>query len=114
MTNGTTLPHERLIAFQVARKLLLAVRDAGIRDGKLRDQAMRAAKGACLNIAEAAGRQSGPDKARVYAIARGAASEAAAALDIAALVGDCDQDRARVGASIARRLYALLTGLIRA
>jgi four helix bundle protein len=114
MTNWTTLPHEKLIAFQVARELLLSVRDAGIRDPKLRDQALRAAKSACLNIAEAAGRQSGPDKARVYAIARGEASEAAAALDIAAVVGDCGQESAVVGGALARRLYALLTGLIRA
>ncbi len=41
MTNWTTLPHERLIAFQVARKLLLAVSEAKISDPKLRDQALQ-------------------------------------------------------------------------
>jgi hypothetical protein len=35
VTNWTTLPHERLIAFQVARKLLLAVSEAKISDPKL-------------------------------------------------------------------------------
>jgi hypothetical protein len=69
MTNWTTLPHERLIAFQVARKLLLAVSEAKISDPKLRDQALRAAKSTCLNIAEAVGRVGEADKARVFAIA---------------------------------------------
>jgi four helix bundle protein len=44
-----------------------------------RDQAMRAAQSACMNIAEAAGRFGGPDKARIFAIARGEACEVAAA-----------------------------------
>ena len=79
----------------------------------LRDQATRAAKSAALNVAEAASRVSPRDRARVFAIARGEASEAAAAVDLAALIGAVDP---RVGANIetlARRLYALLTGLCR-
>ena len=112
MTNWTTLPHENLIAYQVARELLVLVRDAKIRDCSLRDQALRAAKSACLNIAEASGRESPADKARVYAIARGEACEAAAALDIAALAGDCAEEPARIAGPISRRLYALLSGLV--
>ena len=51
MPNETTgLLHEKLIAWQVACQLLRVVREAGIRDVKLRDQAMRAAQSACLNI----------------------------------------------------------------
>ena len=113
MTNWTTLPHERLIAYQVARELLVIVRDAKISDGKLRDQALRAAKSACLNIAEASGRQGAADKARVYAIARGEACEAAAALDIGSAGGECNAESARLGGALALRLYALLSGLIR-
>ena len=33
MTNWTTLPHEKLIAYQVARDLLVAVREACISEG---------------------------------------------------------------------------------
>jgi len=113
MTNWTTLPYQTLTAYQVARELLIAVRDANISEAKLRDQAMRAAKSACLNIAEAVGRYGAADKARVYAIARGEACEAAAALDIAFAAGECTEDAARAGAAIGRRLYALRTGLIR-
>ena len=114
MTNWTTLPHEKLIAYQVARELLLLICNSHIADPKLRDQGLRAAKSACLNIAEAAGRYAAADKARVYAIARGEAYEAAAALDIGCAAGDCSAEAAQASGALARRLYALLTGLIRA
>jgi four helix bundle protein len=107
------MPYEELIAFQVARELLRAVHGAQIADPKLRDQALRAAKSACLNIAEATGRGTTADQKRVYAIARGEASEAAAALDIAADVHECDAEKAAAGKLAARRLYALLGGLLR-
>jgi four helix bundle protein len=112
MTNWTTLPHETLAAYQVARELLVTVKRAEIADLKLRDQALRAAKSVCLNIAEATGR-TGADQKRVFLIARGEASETIAALRIAGLCGDCDVDSARVGAALGRRVYVLLSGLIR-
>src|SRR5260370_9980708 len=87
MTNFSNLPHERLYAYQEARKRWLCVCEARIADGKLRDQAMRAAQSICLNIAEGAGRSGPADKARVYAIARGETCEVVAALEIALLTG---------------------------
>src|SRR5512140_2878276 len=99
MTNFYQLPHERLNAYQEARKLLECVRDAEISDGKLRDQAIRAATSVCLNIAEAVGRTGLADRARVFAIALAA--------------GRCRTDLAEAGATHARAAYALLTGLIR-
>jgi len=107
------LPHHKLIAFGVARDLLLAVRAAGIRDPKLRDEALRSVKSACLNCAEGAGRVSRPDKARAFAIARAETVEAAAAVEIAALCGDASPEKAAEVARIASRLVALLTGLVR-
>src|SRR5690242_5072344 len=113
MTNFFELPHERLNAYQEARKLLACIREAQISDVRLRDQALRAGTSACLNIAEAVGRTGEADKARVYAIARGEACEAAAALDIALVAGQCLVGPATAGATHARATYALLTGLIR-
>jgi four helix bundle protein len=107
------LPHHRLIAYEAATKLLAAVIAAEIRDPALRDQALRAAKSACLNIAEGAARVSTRDKARVFAIARAEASEAAAAVEIAVLTGDSQQAATDEVLRCANRLYALLTGLIR-
>src|SRR5260370_42343836 len=112
MTNWTTLRHENLLAYQVARELLILVREAKIADSKLRDQELRAAKSVCLNIAEAVGRSGVADQKRVFAIARGEACEVAAALDIGALTADCTAEAARNGAALARRVYALLSGLI--
>jgi four helix bundle protein len=107
-----SLPHHNLIAYAVAVDLLRAVHGARIRDAGLRDQAMRAAKSAGLNIAEGAGRVSKPDKARAYAIARGEAGEAAAAVELAACIGAASRETADRCGALASRLVALLTGLI--
>jgi four helix bundle protein len=107
------LPHHRLAAYQVAVELLVALKAAGIRDSKLRDEALRAAKSVCCNVAEAAGRVSRADKARAFTIARGEALEAFAALEVAALTGEASADDVEHCLVIANRLYALLTGLIR-
>ena len=113
MTNFFNLPHQRLVAYQEARSLLACVREAAIAEPRLRDQALRAAISACLNVAEGCGRVAPADKARVYAIARGEASEAGAALDIAVAAGVCRASAAQAGVRHAGALYGLLTGLIR-
>jgi four helix bundle protein len=100
-------------AFQVAKELLVAVRDSQVKDTDLRHQAMRAAQSACLNTAEGAARVSRADEARVFAIARGEACEAAAAIEIAALTGAARGEDAERVAIIADRLVAMLTRLIR-
>jgi len=93
--------------------MFVAVRDARIRDAKLRDEALRAAKGTCLNCAEGAGRVTRADKGRAFTVARGEAVEAAAAIEIAVLLGDASpSDAARV-AVLADRIVAMLTRLIR-
>jgi four helix bundle protein len=107
------LPHEKLIAYQVAIELLSQVRDLRVADLKLRDQVSRASRSVCLNIAEGVGRLSVADRRRVYAIARGECCEAAAAIDIAIATRECDAARGRAARASAGRLYALLTGLIR-
>src|SRR6478609_8524890 len=89
-----SLPHHKLIAYGVAVELLVAVKAANIRDAKLRDEALRAAKGACLNCAEGAGRVTRADKARAFTVARGEVVEACAAMEIAALLGDVSSDDA--------------------
>lgn len=107
------LPHHRLVAYHVAVELLLVIKAAEIRDAKLRDEALRSAKSAVLNIAEGAGRLTRADKARAFTIARGEGLEAFAALETASLVGDADAAHVTRCLPIAQRLYALLTGLLR-
>jgi four helix bundle protein len=108
-----SLPHHRLLAYGVALQLLQAVRDAKIRDSYLRDHAMRAAKSACLNSAEGAGRVTRADKARAFTIARGEACEAAACVEIAVAAGDADGAALDAVMALANRFVALATGLIR-
>ncbi len=107
------LPHHKLLAYEVAMKLLESVRDAKIRDAHLRDQAMRAAKSAVLNTAEAAGRVTRADKARAITIARGEACEAAAAVEIAVAAGDADGGVLEIVLAHADRFVALATGFLR-
>ena len=110
---GPSSPHHSLDVFHVARELLICVRDAQIRDAKLRDEVTRAAKGTCLNIAEGAARVTRADKARAYAIARGEAAEVGAAIEIAVLVGAASsEDEAKI-VTLASRVVAMLTRLIR-
>ncbi len=107
------LPHHRLVAYEVAVELLVIIKEANIRDAKLRDEGLRAAKSVVLNIAEGAGRVSRADKNRAFTIARGEGLEAFAALETAALVGDAEPADAQRCLPVAQRLYALLTGLLR-
>ena len=111
--NCPVLPHHRLRVYGIAVEMLVCVRDAGIRDAKLRDEALRAAKGACLNVAEGAARVTRADKARAFTIARGETVEACAALEIAALLGAARDADARRVAVLADRIVAMLTRLIR-
>ena len=113
MQNLTNFPHDQLIAYRVARELVIAVQQARISDSGLRDQALRSAMSICLNIAEATGRPSRADQRRVYGIARGEAAEAGAALDVAQAAGFCSADAARPARILAERAYALLSGLMR-
>src|SRR3989442_1766789 len=106
MTNFGNLPFKKLLAYQEARRLLAAVREAAITDTRLRDQALRAATSVCLNISEGAGRSGSADKARVYAIARGENCEVGAALDIALIAGVCKSEPAQRSVLHARAVHA--------
>ena len=107
------LPHHRLHAYTKATELLALVKSAHIRDTYLRDHALRAAKTACLNLAEGAGRITPRDKARSYAIARAEASEACAAVEIAAVAGDTSPEIAARIVEVGAHLVAMLTRLAR-
>ncbi len=112
-SSSSLLPHHRLRAYGIAVELLDAVRAAQIRDRKLRDEALRAAKSACLNIAEGAGRYTRADKARAYTIARGETVEAVAAVEIAARAGEAPEASVALVVGVGNKLYAVLSRLIR-
>jgi len=111
--NETSLPHHKLLAYGVAVQLLHAVRACSIRDAKLRDEALRSAKSACLNCAEGAGRTTRGEKARAFSVARAEACEASAAAEIAAACGDVAEERAREVVRLAAQLCRMLGPLVR-
>jgi len=106
------LDHERLEVYRVALELhticcgLLPSRALGV----LRDQLGRASLGVVLNIAEGAGRGSAADKRRFYEMARGSATESAAALEVLRLRRLADFMEAR---SLAVRVVQMLSRLAR-
>ena len=106
------LPHHRLRVYKTSLELLAAVRAAQVADAKLRDEALRAAKGVCLNIAEGSGRVSRADKARAYAIARGECVECVAAVEIAGSAGDTTADCVAAVARLGNDVYLMLGGLV--
>jgi four helix bundle protein len=74
---------------------------------------MKSAKSACLNIAEAAGRVSRADRARVFGIARGEVVEVCAAVELAGVLGATSAETVKLCIALCSRLAALLTGLMR-
>jgi four helix bundle protein len=114
MTTTNRLPPQHTLkAYGVAVKLVIAVRDANVKDAHLRDRAMRAAQSATLNAAEGAGRVTRADEARAFTIARGECVEACAAIEIASVCGATSEERYEAVAAIASELYAMLTALVR-
>ena len=109
---GSSLPHHRLQVYGKSLELLAAVRAAQVRDAKLRDEALRAAKSVCLNIAEGSGRVTRADKARAYAIARGECVECVAAVEIAGSAGDTSADAVAVVTRLGNDVYLMLGGLV--
>jgi four helix bundle protein len=106
--HGSSLPHHRLVVYPKALELLKAVRAAQVRDAKLRDEALRAAKGTCPNIAEGAGRVTRADKARAYAIARGECVECVAAVEIAGETGDAVASAVAEVTRLGNEVYLML------
>ncbi len=112
-SSGSALPHHRLHVYEKALELLASVRAAQIADAKLRDEALRASKGVCLNIAEASGRLSRADKARAFAIARGECVECVAAVEIALAAGDAIEGAARTAVQCGTEVFLMLGALVR-
>jgi four helix bundle protein len=112
ISKKSPLPHHRLEAYRVALQFLATVKAAQITDRKLKDEALRAAKATCLNLAEGAGRVTRADKARAYAVARGETSEACAAVEIAVEAGDARRAALAPVLSLGGRLVMMITRLL--
>lgn len=108
--------HDGLDVYVVAREALVRgeaiARDLPRGYGTLADQLRRALLSTLLGIAEAASR-SGADRLARFRCARGEASEAAAALEAAKLLGLAAAERVDPVMDLLGRVYAMLTRLSR-
>jgi four helix bundle protein len=106
------LGHERLDVYAVAVDLARFVRTLPVRRGEaaLYAQLRRAADSVALNVAEAVGRAA-RDEQNHFLIARGSASECAAAFDILGTIGAISQEDRWRGRECVARLVAMLTRL---
>jgi len=92
-----TMPHHKLLGYQLALELVQLIGRIRIADAKFREQARKSAASAALNAAEGAARFSRADKSRAFAIAAAEACEAVAAVEIATALGSCSEaDKAEV------------------
>jgi four helix bundle protein len=108
-----SLPHHKLIAYQLALDLVKLVGSIRIRDAQLRQQARKSAASAALNSAEGAARQSLADKSRAYAIALAECCESCAAVEIAGALGACSAEDVRSVLALGIRLKNVLSRLVR-
>ena len=107
------LPHERLDVYQLALQFRGAISPLAKAKGiaSLRDQLFRAADSVVLNIAEGAGRNSRPDKQRHYEIAKGSATESAAALQLLDHSGVLNEAAYQERRELAIRIVQMLSRL---
>ena len=117
LTAAERSPLESLDAYRVAREVVALVAGQRTRlrglPGEAGTQLERAAVSAFLNVAEAAGRQGARDRARIFAIARGEACEATAALEVAMLFGALTAEQAAPARALLERLTRMLSRLAR-
>lgn len=108
------LDAEKLDAYRVAIEFQVIASQLVPKRGhsELRDQLERASISIVLNTAEGAGRLSGPDKARFYAMARGSATECAAIVDLVLARGLAPAPTCWHARSLLIRVIQMLTKLI--
>jgi four helix bundle protein len=111
------LDFERLDVYRCAIDFLaLAVRiTAHMPRGHsdLRDQLRRASSSIPLNIAEACGKTSSPDRAHFHAIARGSALECAAILDVLQRFGAVASEDVEQAKTLLSRVVSMLSKMCR-
>jgi four helix bundle protein len=111
------LDHERLDVYQCSIQFMaiaFTVIEALPRGhSAIADQLRRAASSIPLNIAEAAGKTSGNERAHHHAIARGSAMECGAVLDVVRFLNVVPADELNRGKELLVRTVAMLSKMCR-
>jgi len=105
------LPFQRLDVYKVARAFAVAVKEAGIRDAELQDQAIRASIGAFLTLAEGLPNKGSGLRRKYFTESNNSLHETIAAVDLASAIGALDPARAahiqELGLRFRKMLYKL-------
>jgi four helix bundle protein len=105
------LPFQRLDVYKVAREFTVAVKEAGIRDAELQDQAIRAAISAFLTLAEGLPNKGPGLRRKYFTESNNSLHETIAAVDLATAIGALDPARAsriqELGLRFRKMLYKL-------
>jgi four helix bundle protein len=110
--SAPALDAEKLVVYRVALEFqVLAATLVPPVHRVLRDQLERASLSIVLCVAEGAGRRSRRDKRRFYAMARGSATECAAAIDVLRLRRLASESACGTARSLALRIVQMLTKL---
>ena len=111
------LDHEKLDVYQCAIQFVALafqiIEQLPRGHSSLADQLRRAAISIPLNIAEGAGKPTGPDRARYHGIARGSAMECGAVLDVIGLLGKDLAAEVGRGKELLVRTVAMLSKMCR-
>ena len=114
-TDTMAFDHENLDVYQVALDFLIQADSVLERlprgRGHLADQLTRASTSIVLNIAEGAGKYSGPDKRRYFLSALGSTTECAAIFDILHRLNLIDEPEHRAAKVMLDRVAAMLVKL---
>ena len=105
------LPFQRLDVYKVARAFAVAVKEAGIRDAELQDQAIRAAISAFLTLAEGLPNKGPGLRRKYFTECNNSLHETIAAVDLASAIGAVDASRAariqELGLRFRKMIYKL-------
>ena len=105
---------QKLDIYQVARELAVAVREAGIADSGLRDQATRASLSAFLTLSEGLPNDRPGMRRKYFTESNNSLHETVAAVDFAAALGALDADSAariqELGLRFKKMLWKLRAG----
>jgi four helix bundle protein len=113
MNEQPVLGHEKLDVYQCSIEFLALANEVleHLPNGYafVSDQLRRAALSIPLNIAEGAGKMTGPDRKRYFTIARGSAMECGAILDSLKVMKKVDEPAFRQGKHLLVRVVSMLT-----
>jgi four helix bundle protein len=116
-TTSSMLDHEKLDVYQCAIQFVALafqiIEQLPRGHSSLADQFRRAAISIPLNIAEGAGKPTGPERARYHSIARGSAMECGAVLDVIGLLGKGMAAEVGRGKELLVRTVAMLSKMCR-